>query len=446
VIGAAAPANSGLPTISGTTRQGQTLTEAHGSWSGSPTSFAYQWQDCDASGSNCQAITGATSKSYTLTGADVGHTIRVQESATNPGGTSAPASSAQTAVVASSVPVNTSLPTISGAAVQGQALSESHGSWANGPTSYAYQWQDCDGSGNNCKSIAGATGQTYTLGAGDVGSTIRLVETASNADSSSVPASSLPTGVVSAPTALSISNSDTASNSGGSVDPGISVSCPAGGTNCQADETATAQVQSGGLAADASGHGVSGRATKSMVVGTAHFTILAGQTVTTIFKLNHLGMLLLRDHRLLQLGVSVVAEQGSTKVTSTKAITLTGKRAHFGVSHLVVHPDGTVTLQVKVSDAGRVDVLVTGWNDNLAAVAALHPAPFRFVVSRAHRTTSGGASIHLRAVPTRPGQLLIAHHSYRVTLRVWVNYTPIYAAPQSLGYRGLHPASASPTQ
>jgi hypothetical protein len=85
--------------ISGSTTQGQTLTEAHGSWTNSPMSYAYQWEDCDASGNSCTAISGATGQTYVLTAGDVGHTIRVQERATNEGGTGEPASSAATAVV-----------------------------------------------------------------------------------------------------------------------------------------------------------------------------------------------------------------------------------------------------------------------------------------------------------------------------------------------------------
>jgi len=91
------------PSISGNTVQGQTLTEAHGSWTNYPTSYSYQWQDCDSVGNNCSAIAGATSQTYTLSASDVGHTIRVQESATNAGGTGGPVASAPTTVVTAPV-------------------------------------------------------------------------------------------------------------------------------------------------------------------------------------------------------------------------------------------------------------------------------------------------------------------------------------------------------
>jgi hypothetical protein len=96
---AAPPAASSPPRISGTVAIGQTLAEQHGSWSGQPTSYGYQWELCDTAGANCTPIAGAGGQSYTITSADAGGTLRVLESAANAAGSGAPASSAQTAVV-----------------------------------------------------------------------------------------------------------------------------------------------------------------------------------------------------------------------------------------------------------------------------------------------------------------------------------------------------------
>ena len=176
--------SSSPPTISGTTTQGQTLTTTDGvwdSWNDSPDSYAYQWQRCDSAGSNCSDIPGAVASTYTLVYADAGSTIRFVVTATNAYG-STDASSSQvpaTGTVIGLPPANTSPPTISGIPGRGQTLTASNGSWDNSPTSYAYQWQRCDGS-DVCADISGAASSTYLLVPDDVGATIRVVVTATN--------------------------------------------------------------------------------------------------------------------------------------------------------------------------------------------------------------------------------------------------------------------------
>jgi hypothetical protein len=193
----APPSNTALPSISGTARDGSTLTTSNGRWNGSPTSFAYEWLRCGSAGANCAQISGANSKSYTLTTADVGHTIRSEVIATNGGGTTS-ATSKPTGVVngTGTEPRNTAAPSISGNPQEGQTLSASPGSWSGAaPISYAYQWNRCDGSGANCVAISGATGQTYNLTSADVTHTMRVAVKASNSKGSAS-ATSGPTAVV----------------------------------------------------------------------------------------------------------------------------------------------------------------------------------------------------------------------------------------------------------
>jgi hypothetical protein len=98
------------------------------------------------------------------------------------------------------IPINMTPPTITGTPTEGQTLTETSGIWTNSPTSYAEQWQRCDSTGNNCQPIATATAPSYTLTAADVGSTIRVTETASNGEGTGSPASSAATAVVQAAT------------------------------------------------------------------------------------------------------------------------------------------------------------------------------------------------------------------------------------------------------
>ena len=86
------PAAISTPTVTGTPMAGQTLTLGVGTWTGSPTAFTYQWRRCSATGTQCVAILGAATSSYTLTPDDIGATISPVVTATGRGGsTSAPA-------------------------------------------------------------------------------------------------------------------------------------------------------------------------------------------------------------------------------------------------------------------------------------------------------------------------------------------------------------------
>src|SRR2546422_8909158 len=82
----AAPANTTPPSISGTPTVGQTLTASEGSWSNTPTSFAYQWLRCNAGGDNCVSVANGTQETYPLAGADAGRPRRVRVAATDAAG------------------------------------------------------------------------------------------------------------------------------------------------------------------------------------------------------------------------------------------------------------------------------------------------------------------------------------------------------------------------
>jgi hypothetical protein len=169
----AAPSQTSSPTLQGHVAQpfvGDTLTTSNGTWSGSPTKFTYQWDRCDAVGDrqNCVPIAGANDQAYTATSADVNHRLHANVLATNADGTGKADTTASGVVAAAAPPVNRTRPTISGSPVVGSTLTANSGTWT-GASTFSYQWQLCDGSGNNCVNIAGATGKTYGVRSSDVG-------------------------------------------------------------------------------------------------------------------------------------------------------------------------------------------------------------------------------------------------------------------------------------
>src|SRR5437762_1609701 len=86
-VNTAEPTNTGLPTITGAAAVGQTLTASEGTWASKYlVDFSYAWLRCDAAGSNC-AASGATGATYVVAAADMGSTLRVRVTATNPAGT-----------------------------------------------------------------------------------------------------------------------------------------------------------------------------------------------------------------------------------------------------------------------------------------------------------------------------------------------------------------------
>jgi hypothetical protein len=185
----AAPDNTTEPRISGSAVVGSELTATQGSWSGSPTSFAYQWVRCPRggglpTGADCAAIGGASTTKYVVATADVDHRLRVRVTAANSDGSKTVASNATALVRAPDAgrPANVQAPTLSGAAAQGQTLHVTPGTW-NGqqPITFTFNWLRCDTGGNNCVLQPGFRDDAYTLRDGDVGKTIRARVIARNA-------------------------------------------------------------------------------------------------------------------------------------------------------------------------------------------------------------------------------------------------------------------------
>jgi len=165
------PAPTASPTVLGSAAAGKRLTGLSGTWIGSGTiSYGFQWHRCDAAGARCTSIHGAVSPTYLLVDKDVGKTIGLTVTASDgTGPVSAYASLVGPIASATPLLVSTGQPTVSGPPLQAKTVQVSTGVWSPTPSKVTYSWERCNANGRVCATIANATGNSYTLGAADVG-------------------------------------------------------------------------------------------------------------------------------------------------------------------------------------------------------------------------------------------------------------------------------------
>lgn len=109
----AVPTSSAAPTLSPTVAAvGTTLSVTNGTWSGTPTSYGYQWQRCTLDADTaCAVIPGFVGPTYVLTAADNGFWVRAGVTATNAEGPGSPAYTARLRIgAAAPVPQPTPTP------------------------------------------------------------------------------------------------------------------------------------------------------------------------------------------------------------------------------------------------------------------------------------------------------------------------------------------------
>ncbi len=125
--------------------------------------------------------------------------------------------------------------------------------------------------------------------------------------------------------------------------------------------------------------------------------------------------------------------------SSTESVTYTVLASNDEAAKFKVLANGTFIVTANVPGPGRVDVLVTAWNDNLATTARLlNPAPHRFAYARAHGIANRARTLKITVKPNARGRRLVASHSYRITLRVWISYTPRGGSQRNIGYYNVH--------
>ncbi|MDX6516453.1 MAG: chitinase [Gaiellaceae bacterium] len=129
------------------------------------------------------------------------HTFALVATAANgrTGTWSATATVSNTTVTATKPSLSGSIAAPAGTAQVGQSLTASSGSWSGtAPLSYGYAWQRCDSTGAACAGI-GVSSSAYALAAGDAGSTLRVVVTATNSAGSTSGTSAATAVVAAAP-------------------------------------------------------------------------------------------------------------------------------------------------------------------------------------------------------------------------------------------------------
>ena len=168
-----APA-TGLPTVSGKARVGETLTVDTSGISDENgldyATFTHRWITDDS------VVVGAGTRAYTPTGGDQGKAVKVRVSFTDDAGNWETRTSAQTAAVAARAnSPATGLPTISGTAQVGETLTADTSGIEDADglenAAFAYQWLADD------SDIAGATGFTYILAGANEGKSIKVIVT-----------------------------------------------------------------------------------------------------------------------------------------------------------------------------------------------------------------------------------------------------------------------------
>jgi len=170
-----------VPTISGTIGVGQTLTAEEGTWAPAPVAFTYQWlRDSSPVG---------TARTYSVTSADVGSKLSVSVTGTKTGYTTTSETSAQTVTIQPGTFV-TAVPTITGTAEIGQALTAHPGTWNPTPDSITYQWL------RGSSPISAATSATYPVTAADAGSKLSVTVTGTKTGYTTTSKTSDPTAAV----------------------------------------------------------------------------------------------------------------------------------------------------------------------------------------------------------------------------------------------------------
>jgi hypothetical protein len=169
-----------------------------GTYPDDPNAYVYDLQSADAGQPMCVEVWGGIRSTYVYSDGTVaydvwewGHVNTFGQEAkacltasgsapsapTTPSAPPAPTGPKPQAPLA---PAATAAPTVTGAPMVDQTLTATTGTWSgSAPLTVVLEWLRCDAEGENCQGL-GITADTYTVGAVDIGKTIRVKITAAN--------------------------------------------------------------------------------------------------------------------------------------------------------------------------------------------------------------------------------------------------------------------------
>lgn len=152
------PVNAAAPAFADAARAsaphvGEDLTASRGSWTGPDLTYAVAWERCEADGSGCVLVPGATAETYAPTAADLGKRLRMAVTATNP----AASVTARTALTA---PVSAAPTAGPGGGTGGTGGTAGTGGGTTGGTGGTTGGTGTGTTGNEAPGLPGAPGTT----------------------------------------------------------------------------------------------------------------------------------------------------------------------------------------------------------------------------------------------------------------------------------------------
>jgi hypothetical protein len=136
--------------------------------------------------------------------------------------------------------------------------------------------------------------------------------------------------------------------------------------------------------------------------------------------------------------VTATSKDGQrTTRSATYSVVLASNR--FTVSRLRTTRGGVISFAIAVAGPGALTVRVTAWKDNLRNATRIGPSAGRLIVAGTHLVAGRPTTLNVHLTLNRAGRQLIAHHRYRVTLRLWISYAPTGGNARGQRFSGLHP-------